>query len=70
MLMDGFFSKKLYAAISVPLKLGPVKYYSNNPGKRGTIEFFDIIEISPFEEINEWCLIHKRNAWNLKNLIS
>ena len=28
----------------------------------GTIEFFDIIEISPFEEINEWCLIHKRNA--------
>ena len=30
--------------------------------KEGTIEFFDIIEISPFEEIYEWCLIHQRNA--------
>ena len=34
------------------------------PLKEGTIEFFDIVEISPFEEINEWYLIHKRQQSN------
>ena len=28
----------------------------------GWVKKLDIIEISPFEEINEWYLIHKRNA--------
>ena len=35
------------------------------PLKEGTIEFFDIIEICPFKEIYELCLIHKQNAYNL-----